>query len=122
MADRGLEACRILVVEDEYLLAEELALGLTEAGASVLGPVPDVEGAFALLDDDALPTAAILDVNLGGESVFPLADDLIGRRVPVIFTTGYDPATLPSRFAHIATCEKPFRSSKVLEVVRNSIG
>ncbi|HVF95358.1 MAG TPA: response regulator [Sphingomonas sp.] len=121
MIDHGLHHCRILVVEDEYMLAEELAQELADAGAQVLGPVASIETAMALLDHEANPHGAILDVNLGGEPVFPLADTLIGRGIPVIFTTGYDPATLPIRFAHVRTCGKPFTSARVTEAIGSAI-
>ncbi|WP_294395022.1 response regulator [uncultured Sphingomonas sp.] len=111
--DRPLHRRRILVVEDEYMLADELALELEDEGAMVLGPVPSVERALALLDGEALPDGAILDVNLGGKPAFPLADLLIDRGVPMIFTTGYDPSVLPERFAHVPKCEKPINISRI---------
>lgn len=113
MADRTLDHCRVLVVEDEYLLADELAVELLDKGAEVLGPVPSIEQALALLEKEAPPHGAILDVNLGGQPVFPLADVLIRRGVPMIFTTGYDAAALPERFAHIAKCEKPISIGQI---------
>jgi CheY-like chemotaxis protein len=107
MGNTSLRDRRILVVEDEYLLADELAQELGDAGAEVLGPVPTIERALAVLDENATPDGAILDVNLGGVSVFPLADTLIERGVPVIFTSGYDPEAMPPRFAHVPKCNKP---------------
>ena len=121
MRDRSLDKCRILVVEDEYMLADELAQELADEGALVLGPVPSIEAALLLLDQQALPDGAILDVNLGGERVYPLADTLTGRGVPIIFTTGYDAAALPSRFAHVPTCEKPFRPARIIEAIGTAI-
>ena len=113
MTDKGLHRCRILVVEDEYLLADELAMELGDEGATVLGPVPSIERAMALLDGQALPHGAILDVNLSGEPVFRLADVLAERGVPMIFTTGYDPSAFPERFAHVPRCEKPFNIGRI---------
>jgi DNA-binding response OmpR family regulator len=81
MIDRALNHCRILVVEDEYLLADELALELEERGAVVLGPVPTVARALDLLTAEAALDGAILDVNLAGEPAFPVADRLFSRRV-----------------------------------------
>lgn len=113
MTDRRLNSCRILVVEDEYLLADDLAQELMEEGAEVVGPVPSVARAMSLLDAHARLDGAILDINLGGEPVFPVADLLIDRGVPVLFTTGYDAAALPSRLAHVPRCEKPVNIARV---------
>lgn len=112
MTDRPLHRCRILVVEDEYLLADEITLKLEDEGAVVLGPAPSVERAMALLEGP-VPDGAVLDVNLGGEEAFPVADVLIARGVPVIFTTGYDANTLPERFVHVPKCEKPINIGRV---------
>ena len=121
LTDQSLRDCRILVVEDEYLLAEELAQELSDAGASVIGPAPAIERAMALLDPRSPPDGAILDVNLGGEPVYPLADALIERGVPLVFTTGYDPATLPPRFGHVPTCGKPINPSRIIGAIRNAV-
>ena len=117
MADLGLRNCRILVVEDEYYMAEELLQELTDAGALVIGPVASIERALIVLDPRSLPDGAILDVNLGGEPVFPLADALIARGVPFVFTTGYDPTTLPDRFAHVPICEKPINVGRITAAI-----
>ena len=121
MADRSLDRRRILVVEDEYLLAVEIALELEDKGAVVLGPAPSVEQALALLDDGPLPDGAILDVNLGGEPVFTVADALIGHGVPLVFTTGYDAAALPERFARVPRCEKPINIGRVTAALRDAM-
>ena len=121
MADLGLRDYRILVVEDEYYLAEELAQELLDAGAVVIGPASTIERALALLDTQTLPDGAILDVNLGGENVYPLADTLVDRGVPLIFTTGYDPAALPERFAAVPTCEKPINVARISAAIGEAI-
>jgi CheY-like chemotaxis protein len=121
MASRALHRCRVLVVEDEYLLADELAMVLADQGAIVLGPVPSVEQALALLEDEAAPDGAVLDVNLGGNPVFPLADDLIARGVPMIFTTGYDATALPPRFAQVVRCEKPINFGRITAALSSVI-
>ncbi|MBV9841343.1 MAG: response regulator [Sphingomonadaceae bacterium] len=120
MADRPLERCRILVVEDEYLLADEMADELMDEGAVVLGPVPSVDGALALLDGQS-PDGAILDLNLGGEPAFRVADALIGRGVPLIFTTGYDAGAVPERFSHIRRCEKPVNLRRIIAALEKAL-
>lgn len=80
---------RILVVEDEYLIAIELKRWLQEAGADVVGPVAGVEQALDLIEDDGAPDVAVLDINLGaGETVGPVADRLAALGVPFLFATG----------------------------------
>ena len=120
MTDQTLDRCCILVVEDEYYLADELALELADNGATVLGPVPNVCDALALIDRHS-PDGAILDVNLGGEPAFPLADMLIGRGVPLVFTTGYDREAMPERFAHVPRCEKPVNVAGVARALCEAI-
>jgi DNA-binding response OmpR family regulator len=85
---RPLTGHRILVVEDEYLIAMGLKRWLLAAGATVAGPVPSVDQALALIDDGGL-TAAVLDVNLGdGNTVYPVASELGALGVPYLFATG----------------------------------
>src|SRR3712207_5255758 len=81
---------RVLVVEDEYLLAEDLRDELEGEGAIVLGPVPSVAEALELLRSGPKPYMAIVDINLQGEMVWPVADRLREMGVPFIFATGYD--------------------------------
>lgn len=121
MTDRGLRARHILVVEDEYMLAEELTQELMDAGAEVIGPAPTIQRAMDLLESHSPPDGAVLDVNLGGELVFPLADTLIERGVPLVFITGYDPTTLPPRFAHVPICGKPINASRITRAINTAI-
>ncbi len=87
------DAPRILVVEDEYLIALELDDQLKAAGYRVIGPVADVDGALKALKADR-PDAAVLDVNLAGEWVTPVAQVLQAMSVPFILTSGYVAADL----------------------------
>lgn len=102
----GLRDRRIHVVEDEYIMAQDLRYELEDAGAEVLGPVPSVTGALTLLAREAPPDAAILDVNLGGEMVYPLADILRQRGIPFMFATGLRPAGPAARICHGAPLRK----------------
>lgn len=121
MADRSLNRCRILVVEDEYLLADELSQELSDEGAMVLGPVPSVKDALSVLETEEPPHGAILDVNLGGEPVFAVADALIDRGIPMVFTTGYDATALPERFQHLPRCEKPVNIRRITAALEKAI-
>ncbi|MBD8678349.1 response regulator [Sphingomonas sp. CFBP 13720] len=114
MSERQLEGCRILVVEDEYLIADDLRLALIDAGADVLGPVPTVTAAQSVLAAESRIDAALLDINLGGTMVFDLADALEARSVPFVFATGYDESAIPERFSAVPRLEKPVKARNVL--------
>ncbi len=105
---------RILVVEDEYVLAEELRWELEGAGAQVIGPIGHVEEALGLVQSGAVIDAAVLDVNLHGQTVFAVADLLLEKKVPLIFSTGYDPSYIPPRYEAEAICVKPESMAAVL--------
>lgn len=96
----------ILVAEDEYFIARGLVRHLEQAGAAVVGPVPTVAEALAALESSAID-AAVLDINLRGELVYPVADALLARGVPFIFATGYAASALPERYGAVERFEKP---------------
>ncbi len=100
-----LRSRRILVVEDEFMVAEDMQLELEALGAEVIGPAASVDEALGMLGDDV--ELAIIDVNLGGEPAFPIADALQTRGVHFVFTTGYDQSAMPQRYAGFPRCEKP---------------
>lgn len=121
MAELTLNRCRILVAEDEYLLADEMTQDLADAGADVIGPAASVRDAIGLLEETREVDGAILDINLGGELVFPVADALHARNVPIVFTTGYDAETMPARYARFPRCEKPISVGRVLAALTEAI-
>jgi len=82
-----LNGARVLIVEDAVLLAMELELGLSDAGAQIVGPAYELSEALALLDQPL--DAAVLDANLNGHSVLPVAQALFARNIPFVFATGY---------------------------------
>src|SRR3712207_3309616 len=91
---------RVMVVEDEFFLADDLAQALEKLGAEVVGPVPSKDKALAFLGAEPLD-AAVLDINLKGEAVFPVADALRQQGVPFVFATGYDEASVPSSYQDV---------------------
>ena len=88
------EAKRILVVEDEFLIALDISDALEQGGLVVIGPLASVRDALAALEREHVD-GALLDANLGGEPVGPLADALFARRVPFAFVSGYGREQLP---------------------------
>src|SRR5215208_907511 len=101
---------RILVVEDEALVAMLVEDALLDAGAKVVGPAATVDEAMLLIEEaapDGGLAAAVLDLNLDGEAVLPVADRLVALGVPFLFATGYDAGC--NKGGHAApTLQKPF--------------
>lgn len=106
MIDPALSGLRILVVEDEYLLADDLRTILGHAGAEVAGPFPTVAQAAAWLARGGAVDFALLDVNLGGTLIFDLVETLRGRATPIAFLTGYSHSALPAAYAGIPVLDK----------------
>lgn len=108
-AGQGLQTRRVLVVEDEFFIADDIRTALDSAGAEVVGPVATCDEALALIHEQSgRIDLGVLDINLGGELCFPAAEVLARAGVPFIFTTGYQEAMLPPRFRHVTVWEKPF--------------
>ncbi|MBV9394430.1 MAG: response regulator [Methylobacteriaceae bacterium] len=104
---KRLSGRRVLVVEDEYFIAADIVRTFRADGAEIIGPAGTVEDALELVHSTPRIDGAILDINLHGEMVYPVADALAKRSVPFIFATGYDKAAVPERHAGIKHCEKP---------------
>ncbi|MBV9881839.1 MAG: response regulator [Sphingomonadaceae bacterium] len=99
---------RVLIVEDEYYLADDLAAALGARGAEVVGPVGTLAEAEQALTRERVDRA-VLDINLRGEMSFPIADRLEAAGIPYVIATGYSCETLPRRFRDKPRIEKPFR-------------
>lgn len=106
----------VLVVEDEWLIATMTAGILEEGGYRVVGPVGSVAQGMALIAGETVD-AALLDVNLGSEQSFGLADALIERGTPVTLLTGYKGGDLPQRFRAVPTLGKPVAPEVLLDAV-----
>lgn len=109
---------RVLIVEDEYYLADDLARALADGGHDVLGPVGTVEEAEQAVAEDRFD-AAIIDMNLHGENAFTIADGLKAKGIPFVIATGYGNASLPDRFADAPRVEKPFDPDAVIAALPN---
>lgn len=95
---------RILVVEDDFLIAEQLAFEIRQLGDDVLGPFSNIGGAIGAVQN---ADAAILDVRVRDGTSFPVADHLVAARRPFIFLTGYNPKVVPDRFGDATLYNKP---------------
>ena len=103
----ALEGRWILIVEDDCVTAMDLAETLSAAGAQVVGPAGTIDSAFELLSRREQLDIALLDIEVEGSSVFGVADELVKRDIPIIFTTGYERCEIPARFHAARHCEKP---------------
>lgn len=112
---------RVLVVEDEWMLALSLAGALRNLGCEVVGPVGRLPEAVAL-GRKAPVDAAILDLNLHGEMTYPVATALRERGLPFIFLTGYDASTVPSEFRATPVLEKPFTDGELVAQLQHLRG
>lgn len=113
MTSSPLHDRRILVVEDEYLLADEMQCELEAGGAEIVGPVGGLSQALAVIDTTPDIDGAILDLNLRGEMAFPAAEILQDRNVPILFVTGYDATVIPERFKNTPFRSKPVNARQV---------
>jgi CheY-like chemotaxis protein len=116
-----IQGSRILVVEDDYLVAQVLVDLLEDAGAEVIGPVGWIDEAIALIEDDNQKLdGAVLDVNLHGKKSYPVADALAARSVGFVFATGYDAGIIEHKYRDYPRCEKPFRQSALIAALSTS--
>lgn len=104
--ERPLEGCRVLIVEDEYFQAREIALALRHAGSQVIGPVARA-GELGDLAGSERIDAALLDINLGEGASFEVARSMQARGVPFLFLTGYDVSIIPEELSRAPRLEKP---------------
>src|SRR5262249_14409428 len=106
---------KIMVVEDEALVAMALRDSLDELGFSVIGPFSRISEAMIALRNNHVD-AAVLDVNLGGELIYPLADVLAADHVPFVFITGYGADEIERRYASIPILQKPIEPDALRSV------
>ena len=112
---------RVLLVEDETLVGVMMRDLLTELGISVVGPLCSVAETVSVLSAQEFD-CAILDLNLGGNPVYPLADLLTERAIPFFFVTGYGSESIDPRFAAIPVLQKPIAREALEDIVRSTMG
>ncbi|HEY2132782.1 MAG TPA: response regulator [Acetobacteraceae bacterium] len=116
----GLSGHRILVVEDEVLIAMLLETALEDAGCVVVGPYSRLSEALAAAARDDFD-AALLDVNLAGEKVFPVAELLAERKIPFLLLSGYGDKATPPEHADWPTHGKPFNTDELMLVLSQMV-
>jgi DNA-binding NtrC family response regulator len=121
--ESSLQGLRVLVVEDETLVAMLLEDMLADHGCEVAATASRIGQALEYIADDSLAIeAAILDVNLAGEPSFPLAEALAERGVPFVFATGYGSGGLPEAWRDRPTLQKPFSHDEVGRMLARAAG
>ena len=111
---------RILIMEDEFFLALCVGQVLEEQGCAVIGPATSVQEGLDLVEKKPKVDGAILDINLNGEMVYPVAKELMDRNIPFVFTTGYRPLDLPSFYYGIPRLEKPVEAGLFIHLEKGA--
>src|SRR3954462_10139838 len=114
------EGKRVLVVEDDAIVAMDLAEILRDARCNVVGPLSSLEEAIVEVGKNSLD-AALLDLNLRGYQSFPVMDALVTANIPFVIVTGYERLTLPIQFQYRPIVAKPFSRREVLGALTQAI-
>ncbi|KQY91735.1 response regulator [Brevundimonas sp. Root1423] len=117
-----LDGRRVLVVEDESLVAMLLETILEDMGCTPVGPASNIDDGMAMATDGQHLDAALLDVNVAGRQVFPVAQALKDRGIPFVFSTGYGEGGLPDEWRGQATIQKPFTEAAVRDALMKAMG
>ena len=115
-----MKGLRVLIVEDEFLLAMSLEDDLVAAGCTPVGPFSNLASAIEATRREEFDLA-ILDVNLNGEPIYPLADELLSRRKPFVLVTGYGAASLPERFRDLPRLPKPYDLANLIKEIGRAV-
>jgi len=107
----------ILIVEDEFFVADSLKMYLESLDAVVIGPAASVDAAIELVATSDRLDWAVLDINLRGKKAYPVAEALSARGVPFVFMTGYGADSIPEPFASAPRCTKPFEIAQLVRLL-----
>lgn len=121
MMEKLLDGCRILIIEDELLIAMVLEETLEDAGATVVGMAGCVAEALVLVEREEFD-AAVLDARLDDDPVTAVADALDAGAIPFVFHSGYGPEHLPQQHRHRPLLRKPSDPTAVVLALRNALG
>ena len=111
-----LAGTRVLLIEDEYFIADDVGRVLKSAGARVVGPVGTLQAAHKAVDEGMFD-CAVLDLNLHDESAAPIADRLIAGQHDFAIATGYGSPAVPDRLRNVPRIEKPFDPSALVQMI-----
>ena len=113
----GLAGRRVLIVEDNSLIAGAMAHMLKTKGLDIIGPVGTVNEALALVNVCGRIDGAVLDVNLHGKMAYPVVDALRSKSVPVVFMTGYDRRSIEPDYADVPCMQKPLTAERLIRAL-----
>ena len=111
-----LAGTRVLIVEDEYYLADDLSRALSGAGAEIVGPVGTLDEAELKVGEGGFD-CAVVDMNLRGDLAYDVARKLSDAGVPFVVATGYNQSSLPDELADVPRVEKPFAPREVVDLL-----
>jgi DNA-binding NtrC family response regulator len=120
-AEDALKGAKVLVLEDETLVSMMVEDMLMDLGCEIVGPYARLDQALAAVNEGVDIDLALLDVNLGGERSFPLAEVLAEKGVPFVFTTGYDESGMPDAWRGRPSLRKPFMMNEMANVLRGAL-
>ncbi|WP_447990736.1 hypothetical protein [Achromobacter spanius] len=118
-----LSSCRLLIIEDEYVIAETLAEALREAGANIVGVIGWLDEATRFASNHAGEfNCAVVDINLHGALSYPLIDMLSSQGVHVVLLTGFGVEALEAAYRELPRCEKPFNQDRLIGMLCSKFG
>jgi CheY-like chemotaxis protein len=116
------ERPKVLVVEDEFIIALDLSETVQDLGYQLEGPFEGNEEAIEAIEDDGLPDAAILDVFTADGEIYPLADRLVEAGVPIVFHSGHvTPAEVKARYPDAQACAKPCPPDRLIDALQEAV-
>lgn len=121
-AEDALKGAKVLVLEDETLVSMMVEDMLMDLGCEIVGPFARLDQAVSAVNGGLQIDLALLDVNLGGERSFPVAELLAEKGVPFVFTTGYDESGMPDAWRSRPALRKPFMMHEMANALRGAIG
>lgn len=115
-----LAGLRVMVVEDEMLISILIEDLLSDEGCEIVGPFDRVAAALPAAERETIDFA-LLDINVAGTKVYPVADILASRGVPFLFLTGYGESGIPAGHREWQACQKPFKVEELLKMIGDRI-
>ncbi len=104
---------RVLVVEDEVMIARMLESMLTSLGCTVVDTAARIDQALAMIETLAALDVVVLDLSLNGKRSYPIADALVARGIPFVFSTGFNKDNMPEAYQNVPMLQKPYRETEL---------